>query len=68
MPLEVTLSGMAQVGVIEMQTPRPLVMIGQFVHVGRSGHEAEYESEGTAAQREGLSHRSESSRIGDSAL
>ena len=55
--------GRAQVRVIEVQTPRLRVVIGRFMQVGRAGHEAEHEIEGTTAQREDSAHPPKSNRI-----
>jgi len=59
--------GVAQVDVIEVQTPRLFVMIGRFMDMGRAGHEAEGEREDAAAQREDLTHPTEFTRTQGSA-
>ncbi len=61
--LLLVIGGVAQVGVIEVQTPRLLVMIGRFMHVRCAGHEAEPQIDGTTAQREDPAHPSELNRI-----
>lgn len=53
----VVTDGVTQVTVVEVQPPRFHVMIRGFMHVGRAGHGAERQQEGTAAQHEGLPHR-----------
>ena len=55
--------GVAQMGVIEMQTPRLPVVIGRLMQVSRAGHDTERQVEGTTTQGEDPTHPKESNRI-----
>ena len=57
----IVIGGLAQVGMIEVQPPRLLVMIGRFMHVRRTGNEAERQVGDTTAEGEDPAHPPESS-------
>ncbi len=48
--------GFVQVHVIEVQAARVYVMVGRFMHVQRSGHEAERQTKRTTGQCKDLTH------------
>ena len=62
------IGGLAQMGMIEVQAARFLVVIGRLMHVCRSGYEAEHQIDGTTAESEESTHPSESNRDHGSAL
>ncbi len=64
----VVIRGVAQVGVVEVQAARCVVMIGRLMHVRRSGHETEEQIGGATADGEKSTHPTELSRSHGSAL